>query len=60
MIKDFDEFIIVNNGIYKRVGEMGSMLKSCPHCGDKFFTKEQRKIYCSGACKTRAYRDRSN
>ncbi len=59
MIKDFDEFLIINNKIYKCVGSMGSMLKSCPHCGDKFFTKEQRKIYCSGACKTRAYRDRN-
>ena len=53
-----EEFITLNGFIYKKVGDIGSMLKACPHCDKQFFTKEQRKIYCCNACKTRAHRAR--
>ncbi len=53
-----EEFITFNGFIYKKVGDIGSMLKACPHCHKQFFTKEQRKIYCCNACKTRNHRAR--
>jgi hypothetical protein len=53
-----EEFLTFNGFIYKKVADVNSIFKICPHCHNHFFTKEQRKIYCSGACKTRAHRDR--
>ena len=32
---------------------------TCPICGASFNTMEQRRIYCSGACKTRSSRANS-
>lgn len=32
------------------------MVKSCLYCGNKFETKNERKIYCSNSCKTMNYR----
>ncbi len=52
------EFLIYKGYIYNKVGDVGSILKACPFCNTQFFTKEQRKIYCSNVCKTRAYRKR--
>ena len=34
----------------------GIFVKNCPVCGVNFNTMEQRKKYCSGACKTRSCR----
>tara|TARA_B100000609_G_C17160489_1_gene405899 strand:- start:272 stop:442 length:171 start_codon:yes stop_codon:yes gene_type:complete len=51
-----EEFITFNGFIYKKVGDIGSMLKTCPTCYKEFFTKEQRKIYCCNACKTKNHR----
>ena len=34
----------------------GILVKDCPVCGITFNTKEQRKIYCSNACKTKSCR----
>lgn len=34
----------------------GILVKNCPVCGVNFNTMEQRKKYCSGACKTRSSR----
>ena len=34
----------------------GILEKNCPVCGVNFNTMEQRKIYCSGACKTKSSR----
>lgn len=34
----------------------GILVKNCPVCGVNFNTMEQRKIYCSGACKTKSSR----
>ncbi len=35
---------------------MGIKLKTCPVCGRTFQAKNARAIYCSGKCKSRAYR----
>ena len=51
-----EEFITYKGHIYKKVADVNSMIKVCPYCGTQFFTKEQRKIYCCGACKTRSSR----
>ena len=53
-----EEFITLNGFIYKKVGDIGSILKNCNHCNKPFFTKEQRKKYCCNACRTKAYRAR--
>ena len=34
----------------------GILEKKCPVCGANFNTMEQRKKYCSGACKTKSSR----
>lgn len=34
----------------------GILVKNCPVCGVSFNTMEQRKKYCSGACKTAYWR----
>ena len=34
----------------------GILVKDCPICGITFNTLEQRKIYCSNACKTKSCR----
>tara|TARA_R100000231_G_scaffold102156_1_gene75942 strand:- start:754 stop:966 length:213 start_codon:yes stop_codon:yes gene_type:complete len=51
-----EEFITYKGFIYKKVGEIGSMIKHCPNCKSDFFTKEQRQIYCSTDCKNRYYK----
>ena len=38
-----DEFITYKGFIYKKIGQLGSILKQCPNCNAQFFTKEQRK-----------------
>jgi len=54
-----EEFLIYKSFIYKKVGDIGSIVKACPACKKQFFTKEQRKIYCSNACKSKAFRYRN-
>jgi hypothetical protein len=53
-----EEFLVYKGFIYKKVGDLGCIVKACSFCNMQFFTKEQRKMYCSNVCKTRAYRDR--
>ena len=43
----------------KRKKVEGILVRECPVCGTRFNTMEQRKIYCSGACKTRSSRANS-
>ncbi len=38
--------------------ELGILVRNCPVCGTRFNTLEQRKIYCSNACKTKSCRER--
>ena len=38
--------------------ELGILVRDCPVCGTRFNTLEQRKIYCSNACKTKSCRER--
>ena len=43
-----------------RTIEIGILVRDCPVCGTTFHTLEQRKIYCSNACKTRSCRAKIN
>ena len=40
----------------KRKKVEGILIRECPVCGASFNTMEQRKIYCSRACKTKSGR----
>ena len=51
-----EEFITYKGCIYKKIGELGCIIKQCPNCNRQFFTKEQRKKYCCNACKTEYWR----
>ena len=51
-----EEFITYKGCIYKKIGELGCIIKQCPNCNKQFFTKEQRKKYCRNACKTEYWR----
>ena len=50
----------INNQQDKITGavEVGILVRNCPVCGTTFNTLEQRKIYCSNACKTKSCRER--
>jgi len=50
----------INNQQNKITGavEIGILVRDCPVCGTTFNTLEQRKIYCSNACKTKSCRER--
>ncbi len=51
-----EEFITYKGSVYKKIGEMGSIIKQCRNCNKQFFTKEQRKKYCCNSCKTQFWR----
>ena len=50
----------INNEQTEATGiiELGILVRDCPVCGTRFNTLEQRKIYCSNACKTKSCRER--
>ncbi len=37
----------------------GILIRVCPVCSTTFNTLEQRRIYCSGACKTKSCRSKT-
>ena len=51
---------IKNKQKENRTIEIGILVRKCPVCSATFYTLEQRKIYCSGACKTRSSRSKVN
>ena len=53
---EIEEFLVYKQSIYKKVGVVGSLIKNCQNCNQQFFTKEQRKKYCTNACKTAYWR----
>tara|TARA_R100000353_G_scaffold5805_1_gene7954 strand:- start:380 stop:580 length:201 start_codon:yes stop_codon:yes gene_type:complete len=51
-----EEYIVHNDAIYKKVTDLNALVKHCKFCDKAFYTREQRKIYCSVSCKSKAWR----
>ena len=57
-LKAYELLLEKINNQNKHTIEFGILVRDCPVCGSRFKTLEQRKIYCSNACKTKSCRER--